>query len=119
MKLGILGSVLMGSALGLAWARAGHQILFSYSRDPGKLQQLAEQAGNGSQVASVKEAVAQSDAVLVAVPWHRLDEVLDQAGSLRSKTVLTRMLPMTDDDSALALGLNTSACLIAPIVFQP
>lgn len=37
MWIGILGSGLMGSKLGTIFARAGHEVVFSYSRSPKKL----------------------------------------------------------------------------------
>jgi 8-hydroxy-5-deazaflavin:NADPH oxidoreductase len=40
--------------------------------------------------------------ILLSVPWHRLDDALTQTGSLSC------MLPMTADDSGLALGFTTS-----------
>ncbi len=48
------------------------------------------------------------DVVLIAVAWKQLDDVLAQIGSLHGKIVLSCMLPMTEDDSELALGLTTS-----------
>jgi predicted dinucleotide-binding enzyme len=45
MRIGILGSGLMGSKLGTILARAGHDVVFSYSRSWKKLQRLADDAG--------------------------------------------------------------------------
>ncbi|HLZ46214.1 MAG TPA: NAD(P)-binding domain-containing protein [Gemmatimonadales bacterium] len=45
MRIGILGSGRMGSKLGIIWARAGHDVVFSYSRDTKKRQKLARDAG--------------------------------------------------------------------------
>ena len=40
MRIGILGSGLMGGKLGTLLARAGHDVVFSYSRAPNKLARL-------------------------------------------------------------------------------
>jgi 3-hydroxyacyl-CoA dehydrogenase len=40
MRIGILGSCLMGSKLGTLFARAGHDVIFSYARDRKKLERL-------------------------------------------------------------------------------
>ena len=106
MKIGVIGSGLMGSALGSVWAQRGHQVTFSYSRDQQKLNAIAQKAG--AQAASPAEAAANADVVLIAVPWIRLDDALAQAGALNGKIVISCMLPMTADDSALALGFTTS-----------
>ena len=45
MNVGILGSGLMGGKLGTLFARAGHGVVFSYSRSQEKLQGLARDAG--------------------------------------------------------------------------
>src|SRR5918995_2463784 len=108
MRIGILGSGLMGSKLGTILARAGHDVVFSYSRSEKKLERLAVEAGGRARAGTPAEAVADADAVLLAVHWSRLDDVLEQAGSLSRKTVLTCSLPMTRNDSRMVLGLTTS-----------
>ena len=45
MRIGILGSGLMGAKLGTIWARAGHDVGFSYARTDQKLKKLAREAG--------------------------------------------------------------------------
>jgi len=44
MRIGILGSGLMGAKLGTIWARAGHEVVFSYARSEQKLEKLAREA---------------------------------------------------------------------------
>ena len=44
MRIGILGSGLMGAKLGTIWARAGHEVVFSYSHSEAKLKKLARDA---------------------------------------------------------------------------
>ena len=44
MRVGILGSGLMGGKLGTIWARAGHEVVFSYARSEQKLKKLARDA---------------------------------------------------------------------------
>jgi 8-hydroxy-5-deazaflavin:NADPH oxidoreductase len=43
MRVGILGSGLMGRKLGTILARSGHEAVFSYSRGQEKLQRLARE----------------------------------------------------------------------------
>jgi 8-hydroxy-5-deazaflavin:NADPH oxidoreductase len=101
MKIGILGSGLMGSKLGTIWARAGHDVVFSYARDERRLQGLARDAGKHARAGTPREAVQRSEVVLVAVNWPRLDDVLEQAGDLADKVVVTCSLPMGADGAGL------------------
>lgn len=82
MRIGILGSGLMGSKLGTIFARAGHYVIFSYSRTRQKLESLAKDAGARGHVGTPAEAAKDADALLLAVHWARVDDVLAQAGTL-------------------------------------
>ena len=46
MRVGILGSRLMCGKLGTIFARAGHDVVFSYARSNEKLKRLARDARN-------------------------------------------------------------------------
>ena len=65
MKIGILGSGLMGGTLGRLWAASGHQVTFAYSRDDARRAAMAERHGAAS--GTVAEAVAGADALMLAV----------------------------------------------------
>jgi predicted dinucleotide-binding enzyme len=108
MKIGIIGAGRMGRALGRRWARGGHEVTLSFSHDQLKLQQIALEIGHGAKAATPAEAVSDADAILFAVQWSTLDEALAQARSLAGKTVLTCTIPMTSDDSELAIGHTNS-----------
>lgn len=108
MRIGILGSGLMGGKLGTLFARAGHEVVFSYSRSKEKLQQLARNAGPGARAGTPAEAAQGADAVLVAVHWSRMDDVLRQAGDLSGKVIVTCSLPMNADDSELVVAHKSS-----------
>lgn len=108
MHIGILGSGLMGGKLGTLFARAGHDVVFSYARSQAKLKRLAGQAGNRAMAGTPAEAVEGADAVLLAVHWSRLTDVLRQAGDLSGKVLVTCSLPMNKNDTALVLGRTTS-----------
>ena len=108
MRVGILGSGLMGGKLGTIFARAGHEVVFSYSRSEKKLEKLARDAGGKVRAGTPAEAVQQADALLLAVHWSRVDDVLKQAGDLAGKTIVSCSLPMNDDDTALVVTHTSS-----------
>jgi len=108
MRIGILGSGLMGGKLGTILARAGHTVAFSYARSREKLAELAREAGKTTRAATPAEAAADADAVLLAVHWSRLDDVLGQTGDLSGKVVVSCTLPMNAEDTALVVGHTSS-----------
>lgn len=108
MRIAILGSGLMGGKLGTIFARAGHDVVFSYARSEQKLKRLARQAGGRAQAGTPDEAVRDADAVLLAVHWSRVDDVLTQAGRLNGKIIISCSLPMNADDSELVIGRTSS-----------
>ena len=108
MRIGILGSGLMGGKLGTIFARAGHEVVFSYSRSQKKLNALAREAGANARAGTPGEAAEKADAVVVAVHWSRIDDMLRQAGNLSGKIVVTCSLPMNDSDTALVVSQTSS-----------
>ena len=108
MRVGILGSGLMGSKLGTIWARAGHEVVFSYARSEQKLKRLARDAKGKAQAGTPREAAQDADALLLAVHWSRIDDVLKQAGDLSGKVIVTCSLPMNADDTELAVAHTSS-----------
>jgi predicted dinucleotide-binding enzyme len=97
MNIGIVGSGEIGATLGRLWAKKGHRILFSFSHDPRKLEELAQECGNGSRAATPYEAVSLSEVVLFSVPWTQIDEVHKQIGRFDGETVIDTTNPYIDE----------------------
>jgi 8-hydroxy-5-deazaflavin:NADPH oxidoreductase len=108
MRIGILGSGLIGGKLGTVFARAGHDVVFSYSRNKRKLERLASTAGKSARTGTPREAVQDADVILLAVHWSRVDDVLKKAGDLSGKLVVSCSLPMNEDDSGLVVAHRSS-----------
>ena len=108
MRIGILGSGLMGGKLGTLWAKAGHEVVFSYARSGQKLKRLAREARGNARAGTPREAARDADALLLAVHWSRVDDVLKQAGDLSGKTIVSCSLPMNADDTDLAIAHTSS-----------
>ena len=108
MRVGILGSGLMGGKLGTLFARAGHEVVFSYARTSPKLEKLAREAKGKARAGTPAEAAQDADALLLAVHWSRVDDVLKQAGDLSGKTIVSCSLPMNSDDTDLVVAHTSS-----------
>jgi 8-hydroxy-5-deazaflavin:NADPH oxidoreductase len=108
LRIGILGSGLMGGKLGTLFARAGHEVVFSYARSEQKLARLARAARGRARAGTPAEAARDAEALLLAVHWSRVDEVLKQAGNLAGKVLITCSLPMNATDTALVVGGSSS-----------
>jgi predicted dinucleotide-binding enzyme len=98
----------MGGKLGTIFARAGHEVVLSYARHQEKLERLARDAGGNARAGTPEEAAREADALLMAVHWSRMDDILAQAGDLAGKVIVTCSLPMSADDSGLVLGHTAS-----------
>src|SRR2546427_13007816 len=78
MRVGILGSGLMGGKLGTLFAGAGHEVVFSYARSQDKLTGLTRSARHHTRAGTPREAAQDADAIMVAVHWSRIDDVLSR-----------------------------------------
>jgi 8-hydroxy-5-deazaflavin:NADPH oxidoreductase len=110
MKIAIIGAGNVGSALGHGWASAGHEIVFGV-RDPNdtKVQEVVRSAGGRVRVATVRDAVAPTEVVVLATPWPAARDALTAAGSLRGKVLVDATNPLQPDLSGLVIGHTTSA----------
>ena len=108
MRIGILGSELMGGKPGTIFARAGHDVVFSYSRSQRKLKRLAREARGHARAGTPREAASNADALLLAVHWSRVNDVLKQVGDLAGKVIVSCSLPMNANDTALAVALSST-----------
>ncbi len=108
MKIGIIGSGNVGGALGSGWAKKGHQVIFS-SRNPqsDEMKTLVGKAGAAARAASVSEAVASSDVLVLATPWQATKQALQSAGDLSGKVLIDATNPLTPS-LALEYGPTTS-----------
>jgi 8-hydroxy-5-deazaflavin:NADPH oxidoreductase len=108
MRVGILGSGLMGGKLGTLFARAGHDVVFSYARSEQKLKRLARNAQGKARAGTLSDAARDADALLLAVHWSRVDDVLKQAGDVSGRVIVSCALPMNADDTALVVAHTSS-----------
>src|SRR5918992_3306747 len=88
MRIGIIGSGRIGANAGRLFAAAGHEVLFSGSSDPAKLEAAAAEAGPGARTGTPREAVEFGEVVMIAVPCRALDDVLARAGPLGGTIVI-------------------------------
>ncbi len=108
MRVGILGSGLMGGKLGTLFARAGHDVVFSYARTRKKLEGLARDAGLNARAGTPGDAAQEADALVLAVHWSRVPDVLKQAGDLSGKVIVSCSLPMNAENTELVVAHTSS-----------
>ena len=71
-----------------------------------KLKALAREAK--ARAGTPREAAEGADALLLAVHWSRVDDVLHAAGDISGKTIMNCSLPMDADNTRLVVGLTSS-----------
>jgi predicted dinucleotide-binding enzyme len=109
MNIGIIGSGNMGANMGRAWARKGHQVLFTFSRNEADLRAAAEAAGPNARAGTPAEAGGFGDVILLAVPWAVVPLALREAGDLSGKVLFSCVNCLKPDFSGLDVGTTTSA----------
>ena len=82
--------------------------MFSYARSKDKPKKLAREAGPKARAGTPLEAAQDADAILLAVHWSRFEDVLEQAGDLSGRVILSCSLPMDADNTKLVVGTTTS-----------
>jgi predicted dinucleotide-binding enzyme len=88
VRIGIIGAGNIGGNAGILFARAGHEVLFSFSRDRQKLEALAREAGPRGRAGTPAEATAFGEVVVLSVPWRLVDAALAEAGRLDGKILI-------------------------------
>ncbi len=102
MKIGIVGSGNVGSAIGASWVRAGHEVMFS-SRNLDHDKALAARLGAGARAGTPREAASFGEVVMISVPYHALPSVgKDLADVLKGKIVIATNNPFLHRDGEIA-----------------
>ena len=102
MKIGMIGSGNVGSALGGVWASAGHPVMFS-SRHLENDERLAAGIGANARAGTPHEAAAFGDVLVFAVPYGALSE-LGRAlrDAIKGKVVIDACNPFPRRDGDIA-----------------
>jgi 8-hydroxy-5-deazaflavin:NADPH oxidoreductase len=87
MKIAVLGAGRVGSTIGRLWHAAGHDVTFA-ARHATRPQALAAELGERAHAASVVDAVAAAQVVLVAVPGPAVTDMLRAAGPLEGRILV-------------------------------
>lgn len=109
MKIAIIGTGSVGSALARGLARTRHDIVLgSRKPDDESLQALANETG--AELAQQPVAAAQADVVILALPWAAVESAVGELGDLAGKIVIdcTNPLGMIDGALGLLVGHTTS-----------
>lgn len=102
LKIGMIGSGNVGSALGGVWARAGHSVMFS-SRHLESDKALAAKIGANASAGTPEEAAAFGEVLVFAVPYRALPELGKRLAShLKGKVVIDACNPFPGRDGEIA-----------------
>ena len=102
VKIGVVGSGRVGSALGGVWVKKGHEVMFS-SRTLEDDKALAKKLGGGARAGTPREAAQFGEVLLVSVPYGALPDVGKQLGGLlKGKVVIDTCNPFPSRDGEIA-----------------
>ncbi len=107
MKIAIVGSGRVGTALAGGWVKAGHDICFG-SRDPNgaKVAELLKQLGPHTCADSPAEAARWAEVVVLATPYHAAQSSVQALGDLGGKVLIDTTNVVSNGQ--LTVGFTTS-----------
>ncbi|NNE63853.1 MAG: NAD(P)-binding domain-containing protein, partial [Gammaproteobacteria bacterium] len=119
MKIGIIGSGRVGSAIGSVWVSAGHEVMFS-SRHIEHDKALAEKLGSNAHGGTPKQAAAFGEVVMISVPYGALPEVgKDLAALINGKVVIDTCNPFIWRDGDIAAWAREKGAGLASAELLP
>ena len=119
MKIGIVGSGRVGSAIGGAWVKAGHEVMFS-SLDLDADKKLAASLGPNARAGTSREAAAFGTVMLVSVPYKALPSVGKDLGDLiKGKIIIDTSNPIVARDGDMAVAAREKGAGLASTEFLP
>ncbi|MGH7069862.1 MAG: NADPH-dependent F420 reductase, partial [Acetobacteraceae bacterium] len=102
VRIGVIGSGHVGSALGGVWARAGNEVMFS-SRNLDHDRKLAAEVGVNARAGTPRQAAAFAQVLLFAVPYSAFPQLIKSLGnSFKGKVVINASNPMPQRDGEVA-----------------
>lgn len=113
MKIGVLGTGVVGQSLGLGFARRGDEVMIG-SRDPAgdRVREWAARAGDGARAGTFAQAAAFGELAVLATSWSGTENALRLAGAdaLAGKVVIDVTNPLDTSAGAprLAVGHTDS-----------
>jgi predicted dinucleotide-binding enzyme len=96
-KVGILGSGVVGQALGTGFVKYGYEVMLG-TRDKTKLNEWSDSAGENGHTGSFEGAAAFGDMIVLACKGTAAKTVLEMAGAenLAGKTIMDATNPIAD-----------------------
>ncbi len=110
-EIGIVGSGHIGGTLAKLFARGGHEVAISNSRGPASLVSNVAEIGSQARAATVDEAVAFGEVVVLAIPYGKYQML--PLGQLKGKIVIDAMNYYSQRDGDINFGDGTSTELLA------
>lgn len=102
MKIGIIGSGNIGSAISRHWAEAGHELLVS-ARHLNNAQRLAGRLGGNVKAGTPEEAARFGDVVLLTIPLGQVPHLSEETKkALQGKVVMDTCNPYPERDGEAA-----------------
>ena len=119
MKIGIVGSGKVGSAIGSVWVKAGHDVMFS-SRHIENDKALAAKLGPNAHAGTPRDAAAFGEVVMMSVPYHALPGVgKDLADLIEGKVVIDTCNPFVWRDGEIATWARQKGAGLAAAELLP
>lgn len=119
MRIGIVGSGRVGGAVGGAWVKAGHDVMFS-SLDLEADKKLAASLGGGARAGTPREAAAFGTVILVSVPYSAMPSVGKDLGDLiKGKIIIDTSNPIVTRDGDIAVAAREKGAGLASMAYLP
>lgn len=119
VKIGIVGSGNVGSAIGGVWVKAGHDVMFA-SRHIEHDKKLAGRLGSHAHAGTPREAAAFGEVLMISVPYRALPDVGKELGGLlKGKIVIDTCNPFTWRDGDIATWAREKGAGLASAELLP
>lgn len=95
MRIGIIGSGVVGQQLGLGFTRLGHEVMIG-TRDTSKLKEWQGKTDNKGKTGSFEEAARFGNIIVLATKWDGTKNALEMAGknNLSGKIIIDATNPL-------------------------
>lgn len=108
MKIAIIGAGNVGRSLATGWSRAHHDVTFGVADlTKSEIAEITRTLPNTT-VRANRDAIADAEAIVLAVPWDAVPVALADCGDLGGKVLIDATNPLRFGDAGMELALGFS-----------